>query len=78
MEDARKAFEELLNTTLPSNQTISDAVNNVTDSQKALYAAQDEINANLTRLEDLAEDAKENCPISGVLNCEIILNASLV
>tara|TARA_B100000073_G_C23523811_1_gene489132 strand:+ start:294 stop:713 length:420 start_codon:yes stop_codon:yes gene_type:complete len=27
---------------------------------------------------ELAEDAKENCPISGVLNCEIILNASLV
>lgn len=25
-----------------------------------------------------AEDAKDNCPISGVLNCEIILNASLV
>ena len=27
---------------------------------------------------ELAEDAKENCPISGVLNCEIILNVSLV
>ncbi len=27
---------------------------------------------------ELAEYAKENCPISGVLNCEIILNASLV
>ena len=27
---------------------------------------------------ELAEDAKNNCPISGVLNCEIILNASLV
>ncbi len=26
----------------------------------------------------LAEDAKKNCPISGALNCEIILNASLV
>lgn len=26
----------------------------------------------------LAEDAKNNCPISGVLNCEIILKASLV
>ena len=25
----------------------------------------------------LAEDAKNNCPISGVLNCEILLNASL-
>ena len=27
---------------------------------------------------ELAEDAKANCPISGALNCEIILNASLV
>ena len=27
---------------------------------------------------ELAEDAKNNCPISGVLKCEIILNASLV
>jgi len=27
---------------------------------------------------ELAEDAKDNCPISGVLNCEIILNVSLV
>ena len=26
----------------------------------------------------LAEDAKNNCPVSGVLNCKIILNASLV
>ena len=27
---------------------------------------------------ELADDAKNNCPVSGVLNCEIILNASLV
>ena len=27
---------------------------------------------------ELAEDAKDNCPISGVLNCEIILNPLLV
>lgn len=27
---------------------------------------------------ELAEDAKQNCPISGALNCDIILNASLV
>ena len=26
----------------------------------------------------LAEDAKENCPISGALNCRITINASLV
>ena len=30
------------------------------------------------KFNELAEDAKDNCPISGVLNCEIILNASLV
>ena len=29
-------------------------------------------------LDELAEDAKANCPISGVLNCEIMLNATLV
>ena len=27
---------------------------------------------------ELAEDAKKNCPISGALNCEIILNPSLI
>ena len=26
---------------------------------------------------ELATDAKENCPVSGALNCEILLNASL-
>ena len=30
------------------------------------------------KFEELAEDAKANCPISGVLNCEIILNSVLV
>ena len=30
------------------------------------------------RFIELAEDAKNNCPISGVLNCEIILNAKLI
>ena len=30
------------------------------------------------KFKELAEDAKTNCPISGVLNCEIILNPSLV
>ena len=30
------------------------------------------------KFQELAEDAKKNCPISGALNCEIILNASLV
>ena len=29
------------------------------------------------RFIELAEDAKNNCPISGVLNCEIVLNAKL-
>ena len=27
---------------------------------------------------ELADDAKNNCPVSGVLNCKIILNTSLV
>ena len=35
-------------------------------------------NLNEEKFIELAEDAKNNCPISGVLNCEIILNASLV
>jgi len=26
----------------------------------------------------LAEEAKENCPISGILNCQINLNSHLV
>ncbi len=30
------------------------------------------------RFKQLAEDAKDNCPISGVLNCEILLNTSLL
>ena len=30
------------------------------------------------KFDELAEDAKANCPISGVLNCEIMLNATLV
>ena len=34
-------------------------------------------NLNEEKFIELAEDAKKNCPISGVLNCEIILNASL-
>tara|TARA_B100001094_G_scaffold198621_1_gene192706 strand:+ start:164 stop:601 length:438 start_codon:yes stop_codon:yes gene_type:complete len=34
-------------------------------------------NLNEERFIELAEDAKNNCPISGVLNCEILLNASL-
>tara|TARA_B110000261_G_scaffold159501_1_gene197548 strand:+ start:396 stop:815 length:420 start_codon:yes stop_codon:yes gene_type:complete len=33
---------------------------------------------NQKKFEELAEDAKANCPISGVLNCEIILNPVLV
>ena len=34
-------------------------------------------NLNEERFIEFAEDAKNNCPISGVLNCEILLNASL-
>ena len=33
---------------------------------------------NQKKFEELAEDAKANCPISGVLNCEIILNTVLI
>ena len=33
---------------------------------------------NKEKYEELAEDAKVNCPISGVLNCEIILNSVLI
>ena len=33
---------------------------------------------NESRFKQLAEDAKNNCPVSGVLNCDIILNASLL
>ena len=29
------------------------------------------------KFNELANDAKDNCPVSGVLNCDIILNASL-
>ena len=35
-------------------------------------------NLNEEKFIEFAEEAKKNCPISGVLNCEIILNASLV
>ena len=33
---------------------------------------------NKEKFTELAEDAKANCPISGALNCEIILNAVLI
>ena len=33
---------------------------------------------NKKNFDELAEEAKNNCPISGVLNCEINLNTSLV
>ena len=33
---------------------------------------------NKENFDELAEEAKNNCPISGVLNCEINLNTSLV
>ena len=32
----------------------------------------------IEELKELAEDAKKNCPISGALNCDIILNPSLI
>ena len=30
------------------------------------------------KFQELAEEAKENCPISGALNCDIILKATLI
>ena len=33
---------------------------------------------NKEKFTELAEDAKANCPITGALNCEIILNAVLI
>ena len=30
------------------------------------------------KFQELAEEAKENCPISGALNCDIILKAALI
>ena len=30
------------------------------------------------KFQELSEEAKNNCPISGALNCDIILNASLI
>ena len=35
-------------------------------------------NISLDKFIELAEDAKENCPISGALNCKINLHASLI
>tara|TARA_Y100000590_G_scaffold279465_1_gene313847 strand:+ start:752 stop:1171 length:420 start_codon:yes stop_codon:yes gene_type:complete len=35
-------------------------------------------NINEEKFLQLAEEAKENCPISGALNCDIILNAVLI
>tara|TARA_B100001057_G_scaffold452612_1_gene496692 strand:- start:5237 stop:5656 length:420 start_codon:yes stop_codon:yes gene_type:complete len=35
-------------------------------------------NVSKEEFEELTEDAKKNCPISGVLNCDIILNSSLI
>ena len=35
-------------------------------------------NINEEKFLELAEEAKDNCPISGALNCDIILNAALI
>ena len=35
-------------------------------------------NVSKEEFEELAENAKKNCPISGALNCDIILNSSLI
>ena len=35
-------------------------------------------NLKQSTFEEFADDAKNNCPISGVLNCEIKVNAKLI
>ena len=35
-------------------------------------------NINEEKFQELAEEAKDNCPISGALNCDIILKATLI
>lgn len=35
-------------------------------------------NINEEKFQELAEEAKDNCPISGALNCDIILKANLI
>ena len=30
------------------------------------------------KFQELANNAKENCPVSGVLNCDILLNSTLL
>tara|TARA_X000001036_G_scaffold93903_1_gene86554 strand:- start:13085 stop:13504 length:420 start_codon:yes stop_codon:yes gene_type:complete len=35
-------------------------------------------NIDAEKFQELAEEAKENCPISGALNCDIILKAALI
>ena len=35
-------------------------------------------NINEEKFQELAEEAKDNCPISGTLNCDIILKATLI
>ena len=50
----------------------------VTDVQTELDLKAKVLGVKDEKFIELAEDAKNNCPISGVLKCEIILNASLV
>jgi osmotically inducible protein OsmC len=63
-------------TELNTNATLTFTDSSVTSIELILKGKVSSLNEK--KFVELAEDAKNNCPISGVLNCEIILNASLI
>ena len=63
-------------TELNTNATLTFTDSSVTSIELILKGKVPSLNEK--KFVELAEDAKNNCPISGVLNCEIILNASLI
>ena len=63
-------------TELNTNATLTFTDSSVTSIELILKGKVPSLNEK--KFVELAEDAKNNCPISAVLNCEIILNASLI
>ena len=63
-------------TELNTNATLTFTDSSVTSIELILKGKVPDLNEE--KFIEFAEEAKKNCPISGVLNCEIILNASLV
>ena len=63
-------------TELNTNATLTFTDSSVTSIELILKGKVPSLNEK--KFVELAENAKNNCPISGVLNCEIILNASLI